>query len=183
MRNSRPIRTFLCRVWFLSPMLASAVLLGFALTGTRALAADVDAAVEKANAYTELAESTERAVESWERYQSWVNMKTGPTGKERYIDYGLYELSDTASLVKEAREMVGKAPNAAKLDALIVRYLTAYEALAPVMNEAAAYYEQKGYVADKLAKGKALHTKIVAARHHLSGRARGNDAGAAHVRA
>lgn len=48
-------------------------------------AEDAQAAIMKANAFIETAKMTERAVDSWERYASWVNMKTGPTGKERYI--------------------------------------------------------------------------------------------------
>lgn len=138
-----------------------ALLVGVALTETPVCAADVESAIGKANTYIELAKSTERAVESWERYQSWVSMKTGPTGSERYIDYGLYELVDATGLIIESREMGGKAPKAPKLDAAIARYLTAYEALAPVNDEAAAYYDQKGYLHDKMAKGKTLHTRIV----------------------
>ena len=57
-----------------------------------ATADDFEATLHKANTYVEIAKYTERAVESWERYASWVNMKTGPTGKERYIDYGMYDL-------------------------------------------------------------------------------------------
>ena len=135
--------------------------LGLVPTATGARAADVEAALEKANVYIELSKTTERAVESWDRYQSWVNMKTGPTGAERYIDYGLYELNDAPSALAEAREMAAKPPTAAKLDAAILRYLTAYEALAPVMNEAANYYDSKGYASDKMARGKALHTAMV----------------------
>ena len=56
-----------------------------------AAAEDVDEAIQKANLYIEVARMTERARDSWERYASWVNMKTGPTGKERYISYGMYE--------------------------------------------------------------------------------------------
>lgn len=122
---------------------------------------DVEAALHKANVYIELAKATERAVESWERYQSWVNIKTGPTGKERYISYGMYELHDVEGQMKEARAATGNAPANAKLDAAMIRYMDAYEALAPVMQTAAAYYERQGYEADQLAEGKALHPKMV----------------------
>ena len=44
-------------------------------------AQEVQPSLEKANVYIEVAKITERAVESWERYASWINMKTGPTGK------------------------------------------------------------------------------------------------------
>ena len=127
-----------------------------------ASAQDVQAAIQKANAYIEVAKMTERAVESWERYQSWVNMKTGPTGKERYISYGMYELYDSlAGLLNEARAAAGAEPGAPKLDAAMTRYIDAYEALAPVINQASAYYDGRGYLTDKAAEGQVLHKRMV----------------------
>lgn len=126
-----------------------------------AMADDIQEALSKANLYIETAKMTERAVESWERYASWVNVKTGPTGKERYLTYGMYELYDVEPLLKEARDAAGREPRAEAIDAVMVRYISAYEALAPVMKDAAAYYERKGYEADKMALGKALHPKMV----------------------
>lgn len=125
------------------------------------LAGDVQPAIEKANVYVEVAKGTERAVESWERYKSWVNMKTGPTGKERYLTYGMYELYDIEPLLKEARDAAGREPRAAAVDAAMERYIAAYEALAPVMGEAARYHERRGYEADKMAKGKEYHKAMV----------------------
>lgn len=124
-------------------------------------AQDVQAALQKANVYIEVTKMTERAVESWERYASWVNMKTGPTGKERYISYGMYELYDLAGLLKEARAAAGTEPSVPKLDAAMTRYIDAYEALAPHMNQASAYYDRKGYETDKAVEGQALHKRMV----------------------
>jgi hypothetical protein len=124
-------------------------------------AEDVQAALQKANAYIEVAKMTERAVESWERYASWVNMKTGPTGNERYISYGMYGLYDLAGLLDEARAAAGTEPGVPKLDAAMTRYIDAYEALAPVVNQASAYYDRNGYETDKAAEGQALHKRMV----------------------
>ncbi len=132
-----------------------------AMQAPPAVADDVQAALSKANLYIETAKMTERAVDSWERYKSWVNMKTGPTGKERYLTYGMYELYDVEPLLKEARDAAGREPRAGAVDDVMVRYISAYEALAPVMTEAAAYYDRQGYEADKMALGKALHPKMV----------------------
>lgn len=129
---------------------------------TGALAQDVQAAIQKANAYIEVTKFTERAVESWERYQSWVNMKTGPTGKERYISYGMYDLYDfLAGPLNEARAAAGAEPSVPKLDAVMTRYIDAYEALAPLVNQASAYYDGRGYLTDKAAQGQALHKRMV----------------------
>jgi hypothetical protein len=132
------------------------------LHGESAVAQDVQAAIRKANVYIEVATSTERAVDSWERYASWVNMKTGPTGKERYISYGMYDLYDYAGrLITEARAAAKRPPSTPKLDALMARYMDAYELLEPVMNRASAYYERAGYRADGMAEGRALHASMV----------------------
>jgi hypothetical protein len=126
-----------------------------------AAAEGVQATLEKANAYIEIAKRTERVVESWERYASWVNMKTGPTGKERYISYGMYDLSDMTDSLKVAREASGAEPSVPKLDAAMTRYIDAYEALAPLVNQASAYYDRNGYQTDNAAQGQALHKQMV----------------------
>lgn len=126
-----------------------------------ASAEEVRAAIDKANLYIEVARGTERAVDSWDRYASWVNMKTGPTGNERYISYGMYELNDFTALLKEARRAANLKPSTPKLDARMKRYMDAYEVLVPVMNRANDYYERKGYQADAMAEGKALHSRMV----------------------
>ena len=123
-------------------------------------AEDAQAAIMKANAFVETAKATERAVNSWERYASWVNMKTGPTGKERYISYGMYDLPEVPELLAEARRAAAMPP-VTTLDKIVPRYLDAYEAVALVMNTASAYYERAGYETDNAAEGQALHTKMV----------------------
>jgi hypothetical protein len=126
-----------------------------------AAAEDTDEIIQKANLYIEVSRTTERARDSWERYASWVNMKTGPTGKERYISYGLYDTTDIAGLATEARGAARLKPETPALDAAIASYIDSYEVLAPVLNEASAYYEREAYSADGMAKGKALHTRMV----------------------
>ncbi len=161
MRSSRIGQNFSGLIGLLILIAASAAVLGFIVPSRGASAEDVQDALHKANVYIETAKSTERAVESWERYQSWVNMKLGPTGKERYISYGMYDLHDLEGLLKEARAAAGLKPSVAKLDAMMPRYIDAYEALAPVMNKATAYYDGKGYEADNAAEGQTLHKQMV----------------------
>jgi len=126
-----------------------------------ASAQDLNEALQKANTYIEVSRYADRALDSWDRYASWVNLKTGPTGKERYISYGMYSLPDLTGLMKEAREAAGRKPRAAKLDAIMKRYIDSYQALAPVINRADAYYERKGYTSDDMAEGRKLHTQMV----------------------
>jgi hypothetical protein len=147
------------RVMRLSVVIVAAA----AVLGPTASNADdsADAAIQKANLYIEVSKGTERARDSWERYASWVNLKTGPTGKERYISYGMYEVYDIAGLLKEARRAPRLLPAMPALDAVMTSYIEAYEAVAPVLNEANQYYERKAYEADGMAEGKKLHARMV----------------------
>lgn len=148
-------------VFFILAIAGSAGALPGPLNASHARAQGVGATLEKANVYIEVAKTTERAVESWDRYASWVNLKTGPTGKERYISYGMYEPHDIAGLLAEARKVSGAPPVIPELETVMARYLTSYEALAPVMTKAAKYYELEAYRADKAVEGQALHKQMV----------------------
>jgi hypothetical protein len=121
--------------------------------------------IAKSNAYVGLLNGSMRAVESLQRYQSWVDMKTGPTGNERYISYGLYSLSpeQATQVIARARAAADGPPPIAPLDAAAADYAATFDALVPLLNEAAAYYQRQDYKDDKMAGGKALHARIVPA--------------------
>lgn len=159
--NAAPVATRLA-------VLSAALVLGLASPAASQTQPSADrqslsAAIEKSNAYIGLMNRTLRAVESWDRYLSWVNVKTGPTGRERYIDYGLYSLYDVRDEIRKARAATIRQPHAPELDATVARYIDAYEALAPLLTSANGYYERKDWKSDKLAEGKALHAKMVPA--------------------
>jgi hypothetical protein len=120
-------------------------------------------AIEKSNAYIGLMNRTLRASESWRRYTSWVNVKTGPTGRERYIDYGLYSLYDVRGEITKAQEATTQPPLQTELDATMKRYIDVYQALAPLLTRANGYYERKDYKSDNMAEGRELHAKLVPA--------------------
>lgn len=148
------------------PRLALAVLLAVSSLPSLAVAqdapstaADLSAGIAKANAYVALMNRTLRAADSWHRYASWVNLKKGPTGKERIV-YGLYGLYDVRSEIAAASKAAVAAPAWPELDETVKRYISAYEALAPLIGEAEGYYERKDYLTDKMAGGKALHGKL-----------------------
>jgi Protein of unknown function (DUF3829) len=124
---------------------------------------ELQAAIGKSNAYIGLMNRTLRASDSWRRYASWVNLKTGPTGKERYIDYGLYSLYDVRSEIEKALAATTQPPLVPELDATMKRYVEAYQVLAPVIVQANGYYERKDYKSDGMTEGKALHAKLAPA--------------------
>ncbi|WP_343313119.1 YiiG family protein [Brucella sp. BE17] len=123
---------------------------------------DTNAAIEKMNAYVSLLNRTIRASESLNRYESWVNMKKGPTGKERIV-YGLYSLYDVRKEIETAQEATAADPKIPELDAAMVNYIAAYQKLAPVIEKANKYYERKDYMSDKYAEAKVFHKQIVEA--------------------
>lgn len=121
-----------------------------------------DAAAAKLKRYADLMSETQRAADSWRRYQSWVSPTTGPTGKERSI-LGLYPVPSASETIARARAAAEVSPAFGLLDEIAGRYLAAYEALAPVVNVAARYYEDRDYLADGMKEGRALHPKLSAA--------------------
>ena len=141
--------------------LASTLVLAAAMSGTLA-SAQTPPATEKLNAYVGcINRLSARALESRARYLSWVG-KSGPTGKERII-YGLYTIYDTADCQKKAEAANALEPRDAALEAAATAYVTSVTTLAPLLKEADDYYTQENYKDDKMAKGKALHPRLVAA--------------------
>ncbi|WP_375461293.1 YiiG family protein [uncultured Enterovirga sp.] len=130
------------------------------------------ATIRKLNVYVSLLNRTLRASESLARYESWANMRTGPTGRERII-YGLYSLYDVRSEIGAARTASTTPPAMQELDAQVAPYTAAYEALAPILAQANGYYERQDYKEDKMAEGKALHARLApAAQAFLAERAK-----------
>lgn len=120
------------------------------------------AVIRKLNAYVELMNRTLRASDSLARYASWVNLKTGPTGRERII-YGLYSLYDVRGESAKALAATAQEPAMPELDGAIKAYLAAYEALAPTIDKAEKYYERQDYKDDKMAAGRAMHAVLASA--------------------
>lgn len=104
---------------------------------------------------------SERSYQSRERYFSWA-AKTGPTGKERII-YGTYTIYDTADCKKAVEKANAAEPHEPELEAASAAYVEAVVALEPLLKEADDYYSQQNYKDDKMAKGRALHPRLVAA--------------------
>ena len=133
--------------------------------------AALEATTAKFNAYITFMNDTLRAVDSINRYKSWVNMRTGPTGRERLI-YGLYNVSDVRAARTAAMAALQTAPLLPDLDDAMRAYIAANDILAPVLNEASGYYDRADYKIDHMAEGRALHIRIVAAANPSSPLAR-----------
>jgi hypothetical protein len=117
---------------------------------------------EKMNAYVGcINRLSERAYDSRKRYASWA-AKSGPTGKERII-YGTYTIYDTSDCRKNVEKANALEPRDLALEAAASAYADAVSKLEPLLKEADDYYDQEDYKDDKMAKGRALHPRLVAA--------------------
>jgi len=142
-------------------LVAGAALLAAPLIAGTA-AAQTPPAVAKMNAYVGcLNRLSSRAFDSRSRYFSWA-AKSGPTGRERII-YGLYTIYDTSDCKKNVEKANAIEPHDAAIEAAGSAYAEAAGALEALLKEADDYYTQQNYKDDKMAKGKALHPRLVAA--------------------
>jgi len=145
---------------FSAVMLAAAVLL--APLAVERASAQTPPAIAKMNAYVGcINRLSERAYDSRKRYFSWVGTR-GPTGRERII-YGTYTIYNTADCKKNVEKANGMEPHDAALEAAATAYVDAVTKLEPLLKEADDYYSQENYKDDRMAKGKALHPRLVAA--------------------
>jgi hypothetical protein len=123
---------------------------------------------EKMNAYVGcINRLSERSYDSRRRYFDWA-AKTGPTGKERII-YGTYTIYDTADCRKNVEKANALEPRDAAIEAAASAYVEAVSKLEPLLKEADDYYSQENYKDDRMAKGKTLHPRLVAAWDAFAG--------------
>ncbi len=141
--------------------------LGFSLRdAASARAADADAAAptlsDKVQPYIAcLNRLAGRALQSRTRYLSWA-AKSGPTGSEKIV-YGVYTLYDPADCNKSIAAANQAEPRDAELEEAGTAFMSTIMTLTPLVKEADDYYGQSDYKDDKMAKGKLLHPKLMAA--------------------
>jgi hypothetical protein len=150
----------------MNPVRALILAAGAAALLTPALAdraaAQPSSLTEKINAYVGcINRLSERSYESRKRYFSW-SAQSGPTGKERII-YGTYTIYDTTDCKKNVEKANALEPRDASLEAAASAYAEAVGKLEPLLKEADDYYSQENYKDDRMAKGKAMHPRLVAA--------------------
>lgn len=153
----KPLAVFLITLGTLITALAAET--AFAQTPP---AGDPPSLTEKLNAYVGcINRLSERSHDSRRRYFSWVG-KSGPTGKERII-YGTYTIYDTSDCRKNVEKANALEPRDAELEAAASAYADAVIKLEPLLKEADDYYKQEDYKDDRMAKGRAMHPRLVAA--------------------
>lgn len=94
-------------------------------------------------------------------YSSWAP-KAGLTGRETKV-LGISKVSGASKCRSAATKAAKMKPDDKPMEEAGEAYAKAVVAAEAVINEAATYYDQKQYKDDKFAKGKELHTRLVAA--------------------
>ena len=125
--------------------------------------AEFDALVAKTNLYVKALNSVATVRRSYDRYSSWVDVKKGVTGKERYISYGLYELnrSAVADITRAGQTGPQMRPHLPVLDDTVVELAGAVAALEPLVKKASAYYSHEDYKDDDTRQGRELHLQMM----------------------
>jgi hypothetical protein len=100
---------------------------------------------------------------SEERYYSWVDPRKGPASRTRKVN-GIESIALDPDLCRTAvARSNGRPPNLPAMEKKADAYVTSLVELVPLVKEASEYYAREDYKADKMAKGKQLHPKVVAA--------------------
>jgi hypothetical protein len=126
-------------------------------------AAEFQSLVDKTNLYVRALNAVVGAQRTYDRYASWVDVKKGPTGKERYITYGLYPIN--SSQVEDIRKAADRGsrmkPALPELDDAVQRLAESFSALEPLVNRASDYYEQEDWKDDNAKGGQELHARMM----------------------
>lgn len=135
-------------------------------TGSAGSMGSAQALVKKSNLYISKCFNNYSisVANSRSRYVSWIkDPKSGPTGKESIV-YGLYQIngdgSDCASAIAEAKAADPEMP---ELEAAADKFAAALGGVLPLIANAYNYYDQEDYKDDGFAKGKEIHTPLMAA--------------------
>jgi Protein of unknown function (DUF3829) len=129
---------------------------------TDTAAADTAMPAAKMNAYVGcINRLSARAFDSRKRYFSWA-APSGPTGRERII-YGTYTIYDTSHCRNDVEKANAMEPHDAALEAAATAYAAAVSKLEPLLKEADDYYTAENYKDDRMAKGRTMHPRLVAA--------------------
>jgi hypothetical protein len=146
-------------------LVVAAVLLAASTVGRTQTIADLPedkfkALVEKAALYAKALGSARTVQKSYDRYAAWVDIKIGPTGKERSID-GVPDIGALQEITDAAAKGPGMWPPLGGVDGMAQKLAQATTALAPLVQDASAYYAQRQYKNDGAKRGQELHGQML----------------------
>jgi hypothetical protein len=117
--------------------------------------------VEKTALYNKALNAARVVQKSYDRYAAWLDIKTGPTGKEKNIE-GVLDISSTVQEIADAgAKGPGMWPPLPNVDSQAQKLAQSTAALAPVVKNASEYYAQKKYKTDAAKHGQELHAQML----------------------
>lgn len=117
--------------------------------------------LEKTVLYTKALGAARTVQKSYDRYAAWVDLKVGPTGKEKAID-GIVDIAGALQEISDAgANGPGMWPPLPGLDGMAQKLAQSTAALAPVVKSASDYYAQKKYKTDAVKHGQELHAQML----------------------
>jgi uncharacterized protein DUF3829 len=125
--------------------------------------------VEKTFLYAKALTAARVVQKSYDQYAGWVDIKAGPTGKERKID-GVADIAAAEQEIVDAgRKGPAMWPPLPGVDGTVQKLADATSALAVLAKNASDYYSQKKYKSDALKQGQELHARLVPAFEQFFG--------------
>jgi hypothetical protein len=106
---------------------------------------------------------SQRVLASRTSYGEWVDFKKGPSPRNKFATWGIDAIGPTAECTEGLARGATMTPRLAELEAAAGVYARALDEIAPLVNEAHEYYRQGDFKDDKMAKGAALHPRLMAA--------------------
>ena len=130
----------------------------------RAKEDDADASLGgKLNNYVYCINHTSTSVgRASDRYYTWVDRDTGPTGKERNV-YGTHDIHNVDTCKGKLEQAKKGKPELKDLEKAADEWLEALDEVEPINKDVVAYYKGKDYKDDGFKKGKELHEKYAKA--------------------
>lgn len=147
-------------------LVVAAVLLAASTAGRAQTIADLPddkfkLLVEKSALYAKALGAARAVQKSYDRYAGWVDIKIGPTGKERSID-GVPDIANALPEITDAGARgPGMWPPLGGVDGMAQKLAQATTALAPAVKSASAYYAQHQYKSDGAKRGQELHGQML----------------------
>jgi hypothetical protein len=118
--------------------------------------------VEKTLLYSKALNGARAVQKCYDTYASWVDMKKGPTGKERAIESGIPDISSALQEIADAgKNGPSLWPPLPNIDAAAQQLAQATATLAPVVKAASDYYSQRQYKTDGAKRGQELHAQML----------------------
>jgi hypothetical protein len=117
--------------------------------------------VDKTALYTKALHAARTVQKSYDRYAAWVDIKSGPTGKEKSIE-GVPDISGALQEISDASANgPGLWPPLPAVDGAAQKLAQVTAALAPVVKNASDYYAQRQYKSDAAKRGQELHAQML----------------------